>query len=175
MKHGYLAHLIAAVALSLAGAMLLAVLPALVGGGSATAILVVVLSGYVLFLLGTAPLRRGRVVAALLWLVASLSAGMLLQPLACAAVLLFGVSLIRTVFHHPGLLSLVLDGVLVALGVGFAWWALPMGPGFALWCFFLAQTFAVWIPGGLKPAVPRDFQTAERDAERALHALVNAR
>ena len=174
MKSGYLPHLIAAVALSLTGAMLLNVLPGLLGSGAASLALAAVLSAYALFLLGTAAVRRGRVVAALLWLVGCASATLLLQPLACAAVLLAGVGLIRTLFHHPRLLSLVLDGVLIALGGGFAWWALPMGPGFALWCFFLAQTFSVWIPGRLAPAVPRDFQTAERDAERALRALVNA-
>ncbi len=172
MKFGYPAHLAVAAALSLVGAMLLAVLPVwLAGVTSAQVVIAAVLSAYLGFVLVRARGRAGRLVAATIWGLLVTASVLLLEPLPGVVLSLLLLSSMRTVFWHPGAMSWLLDLLLVALGAGFALWAQPASNALALWCFFLTQSLVLWIPGGTQRRLNHDFASASLQAERALRAL----
>ncbi len=170
----YPLQLAVAAALSIVGAMLLALLPVWLGGITSLQLVIAgVLSAYLGFVLVQARGRAGRLVAATVWGLVVAGSLTLLEPLACVVLWLVLISTMRTVFWHPGAMSWLLDLLLVLLGAGFALWAQPVSNALALWCFFLTQSLALWLPGGTRRRLNHDFVSASMQAERALRALAH--
>ena len=92
-------------------------------------------------------------------------------------------SLLRAVFFHKNLLSVVLDLMLSVFGLAAAFWAAShTGSVFlAIWCFFLSQAAFVVIPGNGSAADASngnrsnssEFDVARRKAEEALRKIAS--
>lgn len=168
-----------AAALSVVGAVAFAGLGPWLGGSLVMRALAVLLTGaYLLVLLHSSPVRRGRVLAVLVW--AALAAVLAVLDASLASVLLvqtLSIWLVRSCFHHRKLWGAGLDlGLsLFALVAGIAATLHAGSILLGLWSFFLVQ--ALWpvlppLPG--KRTAPNRgdrFEQAYRSAEAALRRL----
>src|SRR5690606_18998450 len=146
--------IVAALALSLAGAALLAALPALVGAAAAVRIVVAVLGvAYLSYVLADSAERTGRVTTIVAWTAAAAAAWLAEPPLGVYVVLHVGlIWLVRSLYRYSSVLSALADLALTALAAAFAAWAAQRAGSawLALWCFFLVQAFHAWLPTTLR-------------------------
>jgi hypothetical protein len=173
-------------ALSLAGATLLAALAPFVGYGAAVRAIVALLGlAYVLYLVGKSGERVGRVTTIACWVVAAFATWLAGSPLVAYVLVHVGlVWLVRSLYYYSGVLSALADLGLSVLGAAFAVWAAQRSGSawLAFWCFFLVQAFFVLIPASPGPSErerPSDadqaFNRAQRAAEAAVRRLSTAR
>lgn len=149
------------------------------------AVIVVLTCLYVGYLLVQSDKRQGRITLGLL--APALLLGGLLCGLQTSTLLILSIGLIwciRSFAYSRSLLSVLLQGVVCALGCGamFTVYSSSRSPGLALWSFLLVQATFVWIPAQLSrrstatpsaaPGSPADgFTRAYQAAEHALRRL----
>ncbi len=181
---GLLEGITVAIAASVGGGVLAALLPVVLSDYSGTRVLVSVLAlGYLLYLLKRSNERTGRVVMIALWLVTNLVC-MLLDISLVSFLLVQATSIwiVRSLYFHTSVLPALLDLGLVTFGlVGSAWAILQTGSVMtAIWCFFLTQSLFVMIPdfssqsdkaSNFNPAEADRFQSAHRVALDAVRKL----
>jgi hypothetical protein len=176
---GALVALLAALAGSLACAMLGMVLP----GPMALALTLAALGlAYLLYLLGRSPERAGRLVMVSAWAaVTALAWGLSPGPWTQLAVQTGSVWLVRSLYFQSSPSGALLDLGLATLGLAAALWAGGHSGSLllAIWCFFLVQAPFTAIPvhplaappGGPADSGPDPFALAERAAGAALSRL----
>jgi hypothetical protein len=172
-----------ALAASIGGAVLFAVLGSPVAGGWLLHVIIAGIGlGYVVYLLRRSRARVGRVVAVSAWSVAAVAGWWLGLPLLLYVALHIGlVWLIRSLYFHSSLFASLADLGLNGLALAAAVWAGAQTGSLliALWCFFLLQALFVLIPPDLRtpghrPAADGDdtpFRHAHRVAEAAVRRL----
>lgn len=176
---------ILALALAVAAAVGFATVPLLIGSFFGGHLVIAGLAAaYIGYLLLTSRERVGRVVVPLGWLIATLIAWALSPGL--WFFLLFqmaSVWLVRSLYHHSGILAAGADAVLCLAALAAAVWAAGTGSMFLIaWCFFLVQALFVWIPerqrdaDGVDPeADDTRFAEARNLAERAFKRVATVR
>lgn len=175
-----------ALALSLSGSVLFAALSPVIGNGVLTRLLIAGLGlAYVLYLLGRAPERVGRVTALAAWAAVASIAWLLAPSITLYALIHLGlVWLVRSLYFRSSLLTsladLGLNGLALAAGIAAL---IHTGSLFlSLWSFFLVQALFVVIPPSIAPRTEathaesdEDFLRAHRAAETALRRLSSTR
>jgi len=174
---------VAAFALSLAGAGLLFALTEVIDADTALRVVVALLGlGYLLYSITRSPERTGRVTVVVLWLSASVSLWLAAPPAGVYVLLHVGmIWLVRSLYHHSSAVTAVADLGLTLLAAAFATWAANRtgSAWLALWCFFLVQAFFVLLPtprGARRCAQPAAedgvaFERAHRAAEAAVRRM----
>lgn len=188
-KPGFLRGIVVAAALALAGSIAFSGLSLILGGAVALKILLTLLAGvYVLYLLRASAERTGRIAVFAAWLLVTggiwfFTADLTLMLIAQAV----SISIVRSLYHHAGVLAGLLDLVLSAFALSAAVWASAQtGSMFLIvWCFFLVQALFVGIPASFKPEqrqstaqkfTPEDeFGRAFRTAETAIRRIATQR
>ncbi len=188
-KPGFLRGVVVAAALALAGSIAFSGLSLILGGAVALKILLTLLAGvYVLYLLRASAERTGRIAVFAAWLLVTggiwfFTADLTLMLIAQAV----SISIVRSLYHHAGVLAGLLDLVLSAFALSAAVWASAQtGSMFLIvWCFFLVQALFVGIPASFKPEqrqstaqkfTPEDeFGRAFRAAETAIRRIATQR
>ncbi len=134
---------------------------------------------YVLYLLGSSRERTGRVVVPALWLAVAAAFWWLLPGLPSFAIGHVGlIWLVRSLYHHSGVLGALGDLALSAFSFAAALWALGSGSVFlTFWCFFLLQGLFVALTASADnpsdvTTPGDDFQQARLVAETALKSLL---
>jgi hypothetical protein len=187
MKQTTLASgLIVAVAASLAAGALFGLLAAVAGAAPALKLVASGLGlGYVLYLLGVSGERTGRITTVAGWCLITCIAWAFTPTLTVYVLIQLGLLwLVRSLYHHSGLLPALADMGLTVLGLAAAVWAVQRtGSVFlATWCFFLVQALWPLIPqprgrhkrepaAMLQPA--GGFESAHRAAVAALRKLAD--
>ena len=183
-RPSFLEGVLVAVAISVAGSVLYAMLDTVLSTAMAWRILITVTAlTYVVYLLHRSNNAVGRVTTITGWaLVATIA--WLVMPLPQYLLTHLGmVWLIRTLYYHGGPLTAAADLGIAALGLLAAVWAMGQTQSLfiALWCLLLIQALFVFIPQRLPraetPQPPRkdDFDRAYRNAQRALRKLATTR
>ena len=178
------AELGVALALSSVAAALGLTLMLIFPAGTALRILIALCAlAYLLYRLGMAGEKTGRITAIVLWGVATAAVSWLGLPLgaylATQAAMLW---LVRSLYGYSSLVAAGEDLALTALGLAFAVWAVVRTDSLflATWCFFLIEALHVFIPasgyrqsGVDAPAAATDdaFANAHRAAQAALTRL----
>jgi hypothetical protein len=175
----FLRGVLVALVLALAGAAIFAALSPVFGSNAALRGIITLLGGaYVLYLLSSSRERTGRIVVPALWLAAAAVFWSFLPALLPFTVAHVGlIWLVRSLYHHSGVLRALGDLALSALSLAAALWALGSGSVFlTLWCFFLVQGLFVALiaTDGKAPALAADdsFRQARLAAEAALKSLL---
>lgn len=175
----FLRGVLVALVLAFAGAVTFAVLSPVFGNAVALRGIISLLGGaYVLYLLSSSRERSGRAVVPALWIVAAAILWWLLPaPLPFAVAHVGLIWLVRSLYHHSGVLRALGDLALSAFSLAAALWALGSGSVFlALWCFFLLQGLFVALIGNgdrsVELAADDDFQQARLVAEASLKSLL---
>ena len=173
-----------ALAASLAGSVLLAILGSVFPGASAVRLLIAGISlAYVLYLLSRSRERVGRVTVIAAWFLASGLVWLMAPSFTLYVIVHIGfIWLVRSLYFYSSVLAALADLGLTGLSLATATWALShSGSVFlSIWCFFLIQAVFVAIPARLPAkktasqctAVPEDrFQRAFQAAENAVRKL----
>jgi len=172
-----------ALAVSAAGAAVLAALGVVAGPGIALrAVIALMCFAYVVYLVAASGERVGRISTVALWVLAAAAAWFAHVPLVGYVLIHAGlVWLVRSLYFASGLLTALAELGVMALGLAFGLWAASRSgsPLLAFWCFFLVQAFHVLLPAGLgalPTALPsgdaeQAFARAQRAAEAALQRL----
>ena len=178
--------LIVAVAASLAAGAMFSLLAGVAGAAPALKLVASALGlGYVIYLLGVSGERTGRVTAVAGWCLITCIAWAVAPTLSVYLLIQLGLLwLVRSLYHHSGLLPALADMGLTVLGLAAAVWALQRTGSVFLttWCFFLVQALWPLIPqprrrhnrqpaAVLQPAC--GFESAHRAAEAALRKLAD--
>lgn len=171
--------LAAALALSAAGAVLLAILSPWAGSATALRAVIALLGlAYVAYTMARSGERVGRITALGCWAAVAAATWVLAPPLVGYVLVHLGlVWLVRSLYHYAGVVPALADLALAVLGAAFAAWAAQRSGSawLALWCFFLVQAFHALIPPTLAargaPA-PGDTDDAFARAHRAAEAAV---
>jgi hypothetical protein len=140
--------------------------------------------GYSIYLLGRSQQRTGRITVLASWLLIAIATWLYQSSLIHYALIhLTTLWLIRSLYFHINLRSVMLDLGLIVLGVAIAFWALihSGSPLLSLWCVFLVQALFVAIPDTIKQASSTQtatnsnakFQQALRTAESAMNSLTS--
>ncbi len=169
-----------ALILAFASAVIFAAFSPVFGSSAALRGIISLAGGaYVLYLLGSSRERTGRLVVPAIWLGAAAAFWWLLPGLPSFAVGHVGlIWLVRSLYHHSGVLGSLGDLALSAFSFAAALWALGSGSVFlTFWCFFLLQGLFVALTANAdKPsdvtAPGDDFQQARLAAEAALKSLL---
>ena len=183
-KPSFWRSVLLALALSIVGAVLHSVLAGIFGRGLSLRLVVLAVSAiYVLGLLHASPLRSGRVVAAIAWLVL---AGLLLAFNPALVVWLIlqtaFIWLLRGLQAYDSPIAAGIDALLCAFALSAAVATAIHSHSLllTLWSYFLVQALHVFVPRRLQPHSPAptvagsdsdDFDSAYRNAEMALRRL----
>ena len=174
----FLRGVLCAIVLAMTGAATFAALTPVFGSLPALRAVITLLAGiYVVYLLRSSRERTGRVVAPTVWLAAAAFIWWLGPSTAVfAASHVLAIWMIRSLYHHSGMLGALGDLGLSALALAAAIWAAGSGSLFlTIWSFFLVQSLFVALiqtPGGSRSQPPEDgFTYARQTAEAALKRL----
>lgn len=177
----FLRGIVIAIALSLSGSALFAVLAPTLGADAAVRTVIALLGlAYVLYLLASSGELTGRLTTTLAWVLLSGATWFVAPPLPLYLIVHAGmVWLVRSLYFCSSVLPALADLGLAALGLAGAIWAIQETHSLflAIWCFFLVQTLFVRSIGssnaGAKAGdgVEAGFQQAHRTAEAALRRL----
>lgn len=167
-----------ALVMSIVGGVVYSALAAYLPAGPALRFLIAAMGlAYAVYLLSRSPARVGRITALAVWVAVAGVLWLAGPSMTLYALVHVGVIwLLRSLYFHSSLLSVLADLGLNGLGLAAALWAaLQSGNIFlALWCFFLVQALFVAIP----PRVGRKDKETQADAqdgfERAYRAAENA-
>jgi hypothetical protein len=188
-KPGFFRGVIVAGVLALVGSIAFSGLSLILGGAVALKILLTLLAGaYVLYLLSASAERTGRVAVFTAWLLVTsciwfFTADLALMMIAQAV----SISIVRSLYHHAGVLAGLLDLVLSAFALSAAVWASAQSGSMFLvvWCFFLVQALFVGIPTSFKSEKQQsfaqeltqedEFGRACRTAETAIRRIATQR
>ncbi len=176
-----------AVAASVSGAALFAVLTAAFAGGAVLRLLIAGIGlAYVLYLLARSRERVGRVTVVTAYLALAAATWFVAPPLPLYVVAHIGmIWLIRSLYFYSSALSALADLGLTGLSLAAAVWAGIHSHSvfLAIWCFFLVQALFVVIPASWrrsrdKASIADDadrFECAHRVAQAALRRLSSVR
>lgn len=177
---------VAAALLAAAGAALLALLGPLAGAQTAARLVVALLGfAYVLYVLGQAQARVGRVTAVAIWMLVATTvwaAGLSWPYFVLVHVAMAW--LVRALYLRANFVAALADLGLCVLGLALAVWAgQRTGSAFlAFWCLFFTQAFHVEIPAALGARASRNdedtglaFERAHRAADAALRRASTSR
>lgn len=176
-----------ALAASVAGSVLIAVLTPAFNAGAVIRLLIGGIGiAYVLYLLRRSPERVGRITLVFAWTVAAVGGWFWNPPLWLYLALHVGlVWLVRSLYFHSGALGALTDLGLSGFALAAAVWAMSHtgSPFLAIWCFFLVQALFVAIPNDLnrsngkrhRPDGEDRFQHAHRVAQSAIRQLSSLR
>ena len=187
-KPTFLEGVAVALAASVGGSILLAILGTALSGVSVVRLLVAGIGlVYVLYLLSRSRERVGRVTVIAVWSLAAGALWFMAPSLILYIMAHIGlIWLIRSLYFYSSVLSALADLGLSGLGLAAAIWAMVnTGSVFlAIWCFFLTQALFVAIPARLsgRKTTPQTgtesddrFQRAYSAAEAALRKLSTVR
>lgn len=173
-----------ALALSLVGSILYAVLTPLQSGGTVLRMLIALLGlSYVIYILACSVKKTGRVTALLVWIAVATASWFAAPPLVIYLLIHAAlIWLLRSLYRYTSPFSALLDSGLSGLSVAAAIWALAWSGSLllAIWCFFLVQALSVSIPPSIrhrqgsrqiKPDDDERFQRAYRAADSALRRI----
>jgi len=142
--------IVVAIAASLGGGILKAMLPVVTSEYNGIRILLSVLAvSYLLYLIRRSNERTGRVVIIAVWISMTLASLLLGASLTWFALIqLASVWIVRSLYFHTSILPALLDLGLVGFGLVAAGWAILQTGNVmtAIWCFFLSQSLFVLIP-----------------------------
>jgi hypothetical protein len=154
---------------ALVGSIVFTVLPA---AFDLTLLISGLAGSYVLYLLAGSTERIGRVTAMVVWSAVTLGLGVMDATWFTTLLAQVGmITLVRSLYHHNGLIALVIDAGLGLFATAASLWAFShTGSLFvATWCFFLVQAAYVLIPGHADPeTMASSFTDAQRTAEQAI-------
>ena len=178
----FLEGVVVALAASLAGSLLYAVLvPALAGGPVLRLLVAGIALGYLLYLLRRSRERVGRVTVVAAWAVAATVIWLLDLPLLLYLALhLVLIWLARSLYFYSSVLPALADLVLSGLSLAAALWAAGHSHSLflAIWSLFLVQALFAFIPATLQRSggdstdpEPDRFDLAHRAAQTALRKL----
>jgi len=177
----FIEGVIVALAASLSGSLVYAVLAPLFGSGPVLRLLIAAIAfGYLLYLLRRSPERVGRITLVTLWGLAAAGAWLLELPLLYYLALHLGlIWLTRSLYFYSSLVSALADLGLTAFSLAAGLWAASHSHSLFLgiWSLFLVQALFSFIPttlqsSGTSPAPEPDrFDRAHRAAEAALRKL----
>ena len=173
---GLLEGIVVAIGASIAGGILIALLPMVSSEYTAIRTLLSVLAiGYMLYLMKRSNERTGRVVMISLWLIVTLGSLLLGTSLiGFALVQVASVWIVRSLYFQPSPLPALLDLGLVAFGLVTSAWAILQTGSLmtAIWCFFLTQSLFVLIPGFSRNRdVQNCFIPVEQDRFKSAHRV----
>ncbi len=181
---GFFEGVVVALAASLIGGMLYAVLTAVFAADWVLRALIAgLIFAYIVYLLGRSRERVGRITTVVVWFAVAAGAALLHPPLLVyVSIHLGAVWLIRSLYFYASVLSALVDLGLNALALAAAIWAVAQSGSvfLAIWCFFLVQALFALIPPGVRgqsqnAAKNADtgerFQSAYRAAEAALQKI----
>jgi hypothetical protein len=173
---GLFEGIVVAIAASLGGGILTAMLPIVTSEYNGIRILLSVLAvSYLLYLVKRSNERTGRVVVIAVWLSVTLASLLLGASLTWFALIqLASVWIIRSLYFHTSILPALMDLVLTGFGlVAAAWAILHTGSVMtAIWCFFLSQSLFVLIPAfGDRRHTQDCFIPVEQDRFQSAHRV----
>ncbi|MCP4431103.1 MAG: hypothetical protein GY806_09015 [Gammaproteobacteria bacterium] len=181
---GILKGIVFAILASLAGGLLLKVLPLILSSATSSSLATMGLSlAYLLFLQRYNDIRQGRVLIFSVWIILSLTCWLLGLSLVQQILLnIFMIWIVRSLYFHSSITAALLDLVLVIMASGAGVWAAIQtnSPMAAVWSFFLCQSLFGAIPefsqpgktNGPSPVATDDhFQAAHRVAQDAVRKL----
>ncbi|GAB4346951.1 MAG: hypothetical protein Kow006_06080 [Gammaproteobacteria bacterium] len=187
-RPGFLEGVGIALVASVVGGILFPGLSAMLGGDRALRLMIAGMGlFYLLYLLSRSDERVGCLTAFAVWLVAALGLWLMESSLPLYVMMhLSLVGVVRSLYYHSSLISVLGDFGLVVLGLAAGTWALfETGNLFlVLWCFFLVQALFVFIPSrrepsvqflATRPDVEDRFRHAQSVAEAALGRLFTDR
>jgi hypothetical protein len=177
-----------ALAASIAGGVLFAMLSSVFTRGPALHVIIAGLGlGYILYLLRHSGKRIGRLSVVSLWAVVAVIAWFAAPSLWSVIAAHLGlIWLVRSLYFHGSVLIALADLGLVVVGLMAAIWAVRQAGGSlvpGLWCFFLVQALFVMLPANLQrrdnaeSAIQAEdaFQHAHRAARAAVRRLSSMR
>lgn len=178
-RPGLFRGVIVAAVMAVSGAIAFAGLAAVFSAPLALRLVTVALGGaYVLYLLGCATDRTGRIAVFAGWAVTTAGFWLLLPEVAITLITqALLISLVRALYHHASVLAGLMDLGLSVFALAAAVWASGQSGSvfLTIWSFFLVQALFVGIPPAFRKTGRQRYErTATDEFNRALRAAETA-
>ena len=164
-----------AIVISLISALLIHLLPLILTTSSSYGLTIAVLSlAYLFYMFRYSEVRRGRVIALMLWMGINVAGWFFaLNLINLLALNLLMIWLVRSLYFHASISAAIFDLLLVALSTGAGTWALlqTSSPVAATWCFFLCQSLFSAIPQSSAPRNRNSMDSIDADRFEAAHRV----